>query len=484
MGRQYKILIVDDDPWFRQFVNQTLSAQGLECLEARTAQEAERLLLQSPDLLFVDYRLPQIDGADWIRQLKDRGLTIPVIFCSGSSYDARVFTVVRNILSVDLILKKPLAAEVLAREVMALLKRYNCGNELEELPPAAEPSLHNYMDNPSFENLSPPLTEESHLGSSSGFAQFECDLQQEDEETKLLLAQLADEYIHEVPGFLSKLASEITGFGGDDSYDLLMDATNIAHQIRGTGSSMGFTELGALAAELEDRLKSLTPDEPQERLDREWLSGWREELLFYVELMNNMASCHIGAVQNESKPNAPLSMKIIREVPSPSQDSQEVKCEDEPAAPALRVLPVRVLCVLSQHDAGTVGPFLDVINENHFLCQYEVFATALDLLSQLDQKVSDLIILSTGLPGIDGFEACRMIQSHPRWQQVPVLQILPIEDIGLREQVFECGASDFALSPINHEELRVRVSGLLLRGMGNLPVVVKRTGVYHTNVVY
>lgn len=466
-------MIVEDDPWFRQFVNHTLSAQGLECLEARSAQEAERLLLHNPDLLFVDYRLPQIDGAAWIRQLKDRGLTIPVIFCSGSSYDARVFTVVRNILSVDLILKKPLSAEVLVREVMALLKRYNCGSENEEVPPAADLSLYNYMENPSCENLSSPLED------------TQC--ADEDEETKFLLAQLAEEYIHEVPSFLSKLASEITGFGGDDSYDLLMDATNIAHQIRGTGSSMGFTELGALAAELEDRLKSLTPDEPQERLDREWLSGWREELLFYVELMNNMASCHIGAGQNESKPNAPLSIKIIREAPQPSQYCDEVKYEDEPALAqpaAPRVLPVRVLCVLSEQDAGSVGPFLDVINKSHFLCHYEVFATALDLLSQLDQKVSDLIILSTGLPGIDGFEACGMIQSHPRWQQVPVLQILPIEDIGLREHVFECGASDFALSPLSQEELKVRVTGLLLRTMGNLPDVVKGPGAYHTNVVY
>lgn len=456
MGRQYKILIVDDDPWFRQFVVQALSAQGLECLEARSAQEAERLLMQLPDLLFVDYRLPQIDGAAWIRQLKERGLCIPVIFCSGSSYDARVFTVVRNILSVDLILKKPLKAEVLVQEVQSLLHRYNCVSDTEEVPQVECVSFHGYVENPSVEILS-----------------------SEDEETRAMLAQLATEYIHEVPSFLNKLASEITGFGGDDSYDLLVDATNIAHQIRGTGSSMGFTELGALAAELEDRLKSLTPEVPQEGIDREWLSGWREELLFYVELMGNMANSHIGSEgegaranggHKETTTNPPLRIfrEALPETCSPPLLA-EIRGQQENIAPPQDAMPVRVLCVLSEQDAGRVGPFLDAISEKQFQCQYEVFATALDLLSQLDQKVSDLIILSVDLPGIDGFEASRMIQSHPRWQKVPILQLLPVEEIAQRDQVFESGASDFALSPLSEQELRTRVMGLLQQSLGSLP---------------
>lgn len=481
MGRQYKILIVDDDPWFRQFVVQALSAQGLDCLEARTAQEAERLLMQSPDLLFVDYRLPQIDGAAWIRQLKERGLCIPVIFCSGSSYDARVFTVVRNILSVDLILKKPLTAEVLVREVQSLLSRYNCVSDIEEVPQTEFVSSHGYVENPSFEILSSDT-----VSATENVLQ-----EQEDQETRAILAQLATEYIHEVPSFLSKLASEITGFGGDDSYDLLVDATNIAHQIRGTGSSMGFTELGALAAELEDRLKSLTPEMPQEGVDREWLSGWREELLFYVELMGNMANSHIGSEgvgdnggHKETTTNPPL--RIFREVTPETCSSSsfssalldESRGQQENITPPQEAMPVRVLCVLSQQDAGRVGPFLDAINETHCQCQYEVFVTALDLLSQLDQKVSDLIILSVDLPGIDGFEASRMIQSHPRWQKVPILQLLPVEETAQRDQVFESGGSDFALSPLSEQELRSRVMGLLRQTLGSLPKPQK--GLAHT----
>src|SRR3990167_3728061 len=105
-GNQLKILIVDDDAFFRQLVNRILTSVGYHVLEARSVGDAISALEQGPDLAIIDYRMPGTDGASFIKQLRENNYKFPIVFCSGSGMDQKTFASMRNVYHVDLIIQK------------------------------------------------------------------------------------------------------------------------------------------------------------------------------------------------------------------------------------------------------------------------------------------------------------------------------------------------------------------------------------------
>ena len=67
------VLVVDDDPTFRQLASRVLSAWGHEVIgEAGTAEEAlTRVIELRPDTVLVDIALPDADGFSLSRQLSN-----------------------------------------------------------------------------------------------------------------------------------------------------------------------------------------------------------------------------------------------------------------------------------------------------------------------------------------------------------------------------------------------------------------------------
>jgi two-component system, cell cycle response regulator DivK len=81
-------LIVDDDEKNRKLAAAVLSDDGFETLEAATGTEAVALATQHlPDVVLMDLRLPDMDGTDALRVLRDDTTTarIPVVATSALS---------------------------------------------------------------------------------------------------------------------------------------------------------------------------------------------------------------------------------------------------------------------------------------------------------------------------------------------------------------------------------------------------------------
>ena len=85
-----KILIVEDSATDRQFLLETLSKQGYECVFAQNGEEAvARSRSESPDLILMDVVMPGTSGFQATRTITRDEATkhIPVILCSSKNQD-------------------------------------------------------------------------------------------------------------------------------------------------------------------------------------------------------------------------------------------------------------------------------------------------------------------------------------------------------------------------------------------------------------
>lgn len=88
MKSKWKILIVEDDPYIARFISMSLGKEGYEVLEASSC--AEGLFLFSshhPDILLLDLGLPDRDGLDLLRELRQFS-DVPVLIVSARGQES------------------------------------------------------------------------------------------------------------------------------------------------------------------------------------------------------------------------------------------------------------------------------------------------------------------------------------------------------------------------------------------------------------
>ena len=76
------VLIIDDEPQIRKFLDIALRAQGYKTFLAETGQMGlEMLALQGADLVILDLGLPDLDGQEVLKELRAWS-QVPVIILS------------------------------------------------------------------------------------------------------------------------------------------------------------------------------------------------------------------------------------------------------------------------------------------------------------------------------------------------------------------------------------------------------------------
>ncbi len=70
----------------------------------------------------------------------------------------------------------------------------------------------------------------------------------------------------------------------------------------------------------------------------------------------------------------------------------------------------------------------------------------------------DLILLDIELPGIDGFEVCKILKSDPETAGIPIIFLTARSDSGDVETAFSLGGCDYVTKPFRISEVKARVS--------------------------
>ena len=123
-----RILVVDDEAPIRRYLRAALSAQGFNVYESASGEEAlQAVLSHRPDIIILDLGLPDIDGIEVTRRLREWSQT-PIIILSVR--EAEQDKIAALDAGADDYLTKPFGTgELLARMRVALRKQVSVANE-------------------------------------------------------------------------------------------------------------------------------------------------------------------------------------------------------------------------------------------------------------------------------------------------------------------------------------------------------------------
>ena len=122
MAAPATVLVVDDEENINYLVASALQLAGLRTVRAGTGQQALDLALaQAPDAIVLDVMLPDLDGFEVLRRLRDAGCASPVLFLTARTSTADR---VRGLTAGgDDYIVKPFALEELVARVQLALRR-------------------------------------------------------------------------------------------------------------------------------------------------------------------------------------------------------------------------------------------------------------------------------------------------------------------------------------------------------------------------
>ncbi len=429
LDRQLKILIVDDDAFFRQLLNRILSAAGYKVIETSSVRDAICALSQVPDLAIIDYLMPGSDGANFIKELRANYYRFPIVFCSGAVIGNETFASMVKTYQVDMIIQKPIHPEMFVQQIAELFEpRYDRAS-LDELEAELE---QNPQTGLSLKEKEATLNENKQL--TEDFLQQDPLLTETEaarviRETEEAIAELGCIYLLELPNELEQMTTEILTAAEKGDASSLGKASYRAHQIKGTSGSLGFDALSQIGSAIEEQLIAMGKlDLTGEELN------W-DETLALVEQARTWIETKLAELNSEAKP-ATIE----------TTDNAKVKS---------RVLPPRVLIVAS--DQELIGTLTSGLEQEHMAVTS--LTSSMEAFSVLDDFQPELVLLQETMPNVSGNDICRMIRCNSRWKALPILILMDTKGCTAesRQKLFEAGASDFILTPLAHLELLAKI---------------------------
>ncbi len=129
----FSIYLVEDDPWYGEFLKHHLSLNpDYEVILFKEARACLDQLHKGPDVVCIDYGLPDMDGGKLLNEIRKYSADIPVIVISGQEEIAIAVSLLKAG-ATDYIIKDEHAKDLLWRSILKIRENSNLKKEVEEL---------------------------------------------------------------------------------------------------------------------------------------------------------------------------------------------------------------------------------------------------------------------------------------------------------------------------------------------------------------
>ncbi len=136
MSKQ-KILLVDDEKDILELISFNLEKEGYEVVTAKNGRDAvEKAKQHSPDLILMDVMMPEMDGMEACRLIREDGSLRNVLIAFLTARNEDYSQIAGFDAGADDYIAKPIKPRVLVSRVKALLRRQPQGSESTSGTPA------------------------------------------------------------------------------------------------------------------------------------------------------------------------------------------------------------------------------------------------------------------------------------------------------------------------------------------------------------
>ncbi len=106
---------------------------------------------------------------------------------------------------------------------------------------------------------------------------------------------------------------------------------------------------------------------------------------------------------------------------------------------------------------------VEILTENYDISVATSGPEALEIaMSRMGMNdAPDLILLDIMMPGMDGYEVCRILRADQRTKDIPVVFVTANTDDETLKKAFESGGTDYVRKPVNRIELLARIESAL-----------------------
>jgi len=500
------ILVLDDDPQFHKLVVPVLTYRGHKVLSAHRADEACQLMKSNKvDLAIVDGQLPDKTGIDWITDVRSRGVTALIMFVSAYWRDAQSYHKLTKELGVSLVLHKPVMASVFAAEVDILLGR------------AGEDSPQRDFEDTLLALRSEYAQElPARLSELSGLIK-----QITNQPDNLFLLGEARTHAHKLRGTASSYGfqpiGDLSGTVEEAIIKLIKgdgDRAQLVEQIEATiGKAIAMA--ATVAQEVEDKTSKRAASAPESGdFELQEASPVARILVVdddaaFLDLVDELARRHQMEAVRASNASEALELACMSKVDAAlidvelgSRDIAFKLASDLRLLPGYHQLPLGFLsgsghiektievdnvghCLLFHRPQGAdaleaalsqlmaikqasrsrillIDDDVDFLKRTAFVLSHEgmevqTLTTTADILEHMQRFSPDLVLLDVMMPGVSGFDICRMLRTIPRWRDLPIVFLTAYADIDTRLACLKCGGDDYLIKPVVNEELLVRL---------------------------
>lgn len=135
-----KILIIEDEPNIRELVLYNLKTNGYDCIAAEDGIMGITMVhREKPDLILLDIMLPEKNGFEICRELREEGNKTPIIMMTAKTEESD--KVMGLDYGADDYISKPFGIREMMARIKAVLRRYEVSTEIVDDKPVTDTIL-------------------------------------------------------------------------------------------------------------------------------------------------------------------------------------------------------------------------------------------------------------------------------------------------------------------------------------------------------